>query len=46
MSFLKKSLANDKLPLKNRLVFPPMATSESNEDGKVSKGLIDYYDEL
>jgi 2,4-dienoyl-CoA reductase-like NADH-dependent reductase (Old Yellow Enzyme family) len=45
MSYLNKSLDNSKLPLKNRLVFPPMATSKSNEDGKVSKELIDYYDE-
>ena len=38
-------LENCKLTLKSRLVMPPMATSKSEEDGKVSKDILDYYDE-
>ncbi|MDA3937379.1 MAG: NADH:flavin oxidoreductase, partial [Actinomycetota bacterium] len=34
-----------KLPLKNRLVMPPMATSKAEADGSMSTGLLDYYDE-
>jgi len=45
MSYLLKPLENCKLTLNNRLVMPPMATSKSNEDGKVSKDILDYYDE-
>jgi len=42
---LLKPLENCKLTLHNRLVMPPMATSKSEEDGKVSKGILEYYDE-
>jgi len=45
MSYLLKPLENCKLTLNNRLVMPPMATSKSEEDGKVSKDILDYYDE-
>lgn len=45
MSYLQAPLATGKLPLKNRLVMPPMATSKANPDGSVSDGLLDYYDE-
>ena len=45
MSFLIKPLENCKLTLNNRLVMPPMATSKSELDGKVSKDILDYYDE-
>ena len=45
MSYLLKPLDKCKLTLKNRLVMPPMATSKSEEDGKVSKDILDYYDE-
>jgi len=45
MSYLINPLENCKLTLKNRLVMPPMATSKSNQDGKVSKDILDYYDE-
>lgn len=31
--------------MKNRLVMPPMATSRSAENGKVSQDILDYYDE-
>ena len=44
MSYLKKPLEG-KLALKNRLVMPPMATSKSEEDGSVSKDVLDYYNE-
>lgn len=45
MSYLLQPLNNSKLKLNNRLVYPPMATAKSNEDGKVTQGLLDYYDE-
>ncbi|MEG2018383.1 MAG: NADH:flavin oxidoreductase [Clostridium sp.] len=45
MSELLKPLKAGNLELKNRLVMPPMATSKSQGDGKVSKGILDYYKE-
>ena len=45
MSYLFSPLNKGKLILKNRLVMPPMATSKSDKDGKISKELLDYYDE-
>lgn len=45
MSYLHKPLDNDKLYLKNRLVMPPMATSKSEPDGKVSTEILNYYNE-
>lgn len=45
MSYLLKNLDNCKLELKNRLVFPPMATSKSEGLGEVSTEILDYYDE-
>jgi 2,4-dienoyl-CoA reductase-like NADH-dependent reductase (Old Yellow Enzyme family) len=45
MSYLQQPLTTGKLPLKNRLVMPPMATSKAEADGRVSPGLLDYYDE-
>ena len=45
MAYLLKPLEQCKLMLKNRLVMPPMATSKSEQDGRVSKGILEYYDE-
>ncbi|MBU3190040.1 NADH:flavin oxidoreductase [Clostridium bowmanii] len=45
MSYLLKPLEQCKLMLNNRLVMPPMATSKSEPDGRVSKGILDYYEE-
>lgn len=45
MSYLLKPLDKCKLTLSNRLVFPPIATSKSEEDGSISKEMLDYYDE-
>lgn len=45
MSYLLKPLEKGKLTLKNRLIMPPMATSKAESDGKISKEIIDYYDE-
>lgn len=45
MSYLNKELKTEKITLKNRLVMPPMATAKSEEDGKINKALLDYYDE-
>ena len=45
MSYLLKPLEQCKLTFNNRLVMPPMATSKSEENGRVSKDILDYYDE-
>lgn len=45
MSYLLKMLNIGNLTLKNRLVMPPMATSKADEEGKISKDILDYYDE-
>lgn len=45
MAMLLEPIKAGKLEVKNRLVMPPMATSAANEDGSVSKGILDYYDE-
>ena len=45
MSYLLKPLEQCRLTFNNRLVRPPMATSKSEEDGSVSKEILDYYDE-
>jgi 2,4-dienoyl-CoA reductase-like NADH-dependent reductase (Old Yellow Enzyme family) len=45
MKNLLKPLELNRLTLKNRLVMPPMATSKSEKDGKVSQALLDYYEE-
>lgn len=45
MSYLQQPLTAGKLQLKNRLVMPPMATSKAEPDGRVSRALLDYYDE-
>jgi len=45
MSYLNKELETGKLKLKNRLVMPPMATAKADEDGRLNKSILDYYDE-
>lgn len=45
LSYLFKPLDKGRLTLKNRLIMPPMATARSNEDGSVSRELLNYYDE-
>lgn len=45
MSYLLKSLKAGHLELDNRLVMPPMATAKAEVDGKVSRGVLDYYAE-
>jgi NADPH2 dehydrogenase len=45
MANLLKPMEIGKLTLSNRLVMPPMATSKAEEDGKVSKAILDYYNE-
>ncbi len=45
MSILFKSLKTNHISLSNRLVMPPMATSKAEADGKVSKAVLDYYEE-
>lgn len=44
MSYLLEPLKLNKLVLKNRLIFPPMATYKSQQNGMVSEQLLDYYD--
>lgn len=45
MSNLLKPLEIKNLTLKNRLVMPPMATAKSEENGRIGKGILDYYNE-
>lgn len=45
MPHLMSTMKIRNLTLKNRLVMPPMATSKSGRDGKVSQEILDYYDE-
>ncbi len=45
MELLHKPLNVGNLKLSNRLVMPPMATAKSEDDGKVSRDIINYYDE-
>lgn len=45
MAHLITPLAIRDLTLKNRLVMPPMATSKSAPNGKISQEILDYYDE-
>lgn len=45
MACLLNPLQVGTLTLNNRLVMPPMATSKSLEDGKISQDILDYYKE-
>ena len=45
MSILKSPIAVGSLTLKNRLVFPPMATEKAGEGGSVPEALCQYYAE-
>jgi 2,4-dienoyl-CoA reductase-like NADH-dependent reductase (Old Yellow Enzyme family) len=45
MSLLLNPLDASRIYLKNRLIMPPMATSKSHKNGKVTQELLDYYDE-
>lgn len=45
MELLKSSIRVKDLEIKNRLVMPPMATAKADKDGKVTKDILDYYDE-
>jgi 2,4-dienoyl-CoA reductase-like NADH-dependent reductase (Old Yellow Enzyme family) len=45
MKLLLEPLKARNLLLKNRLVMPPMATEYADDDGKVSRAILDYYDE-
>ncbi len=45
MGLLHQPLEKGKLILKNRLVFPPMATSKAEPDGRISRDILDYYEE-
>lgn len=45
MIYLTKPLETKKLQLKNRLVFPPMATAKSDEKGHITEEILSYYDE-
>lgn len=39
-------VVTEKLRLKNRLVYPPMASSKATEDGLVSKETLEFYDNI
>lgn len=45
MAYLLKPLEQGKLTLANRLVFPPMATSKAQQDGRINQEILNYYDE-
>ncbi|QGU94631.1 NADH:flavin oxidoreductase [Clostridium bovifaecis] len=45
MSSLLKPLEIKSLTLKNRLVMPPMATAKSEVNGRISRNILDYYNE-
>jgi len=45
MTHLLQPIKIGTLNLKNRLVMPPMATSKSEENGRISQAVIDYYNE-
>lgn len=45
MDYLIRPLQVGNLTLSNRLVMPPMATSKAEADGKISKDILEYYDE-
>jgi NADPH2 dehydrogenase len=45
MTYLNQPLENVKLPLKNRLVMPPMATAKSEANGSINQDILNYYDE-
>lgn len=45
MSYLLSPLETKRIVLKNRLVMPPMATSKAEASGKVSRDILDYYNE-
>ncbi|MBC8059662.1 MAG: NADH:flavin oxidoreductase [Clostridiaceae bacterium] len=45
MTYLNKPLQIGNLTLFNRLIMPPMATSKGQEDGKISKAVLEYYNE-
>ena len=45
MAYLNQPLTNGKLPLKNRLVMPPMATAKSAADGSITGEVLDYYED-
>lgn len=45
MAKLLNQLKIKNLTLTNRLVMPPMATAKAENDGKVSQGVLEYYNE-
>lgn len=45
MALLLEPMQAGALYLKNRLVMPPMATSKADPEGRVSRAILDYYDE-
>jgi NADPH2 dehydrogenase len=46
MKTILTPLVTSKLTLKNRLVYPPMATSKATEDGLVSEEMLEFYDNI
>ncbi|MDU2063957.1 MAG: NADH:flavin oxidoreductase [Sporomusaceae bacterium] len=45
MSHVLTPLTEGLLPLKNRLIMPPMATAKAEDDGSVSEAVLAYYRE-
>ena len=40
-----EEINKDNIIFKNRIIMPPMATAKADENGNVSKDILDYYDE-
>lgn len=45
MSYIWQPLTAGSMTLRNRLVFPPMATARASEDGSVTDNQVEYYRE-
>lgn len=45
MPYLLAPFDNGRIQLKNRLIMPPMATAKADNDGRISRDILDYYDE-
>lgn len=45
MNILNTPISVKKIEMKNRLVMPPMATAKSDDEGKVTEQICEYYEE-
>lgn len=45
MKNLSSRLSSEKIEFKNRLIFPPIATNKADAQGRITKRLLNYYQE-